>query len=770
MAPNGESSQASTSDRDMIERARVQAKAAAQAQRRGLIGSLANVAASIPGYQVLGEAKRGGQGIVYKALQLSTKRQVAIKVLIDGATSSYAESARFEREVHVLAQLHHPHIVSVHDSGQTSGHFYCVMDYITGESLDDYVERIKPSVHDRLQLFAEVCEAVNAAHLLGVIHRDLKPSNIRVDEAGHPHILDFGLAKTTGDAFAESPSAMTMSGQFLGSLQWASPEQAEGGASRIDTRTDVYSLGVIAYHMLAGRFPYDVSGSMKQILNNIVDLEPTKLRSVDRSINPDVEAIVMKTLAKERERRYQTAGELARDVRRFLAGEAIEARGDSTAYVMRKMLRKHWPVFATAAAFVALVIGFGITMTVLRGVAVKQRQIAEAKTEEALATVDTFVNAIGSVRPEDGGDKDIPLRSALIELKDEAEDRLGDKPMPLARVHDMLGQSFESLAQLEPAEASYERALDLRLKALGEHDRETIKSMNVLAVFYKKNDRLDDAAPLFERVAAALPTLRRGGPRDQRDVAAIRINLARWYEARGDKTGAAASYRAAIEDLEGLNENEDLRARAFASGNLGGFLTSTGAYDEASERLRACVDALTEYRGEGHPETAIAQVKLAHLLVKQDRIGEAEQLYRQAIDVLTTKMGPGHPATLATRSHLYELTIKRDGYAAGRSIIEDMVAQARTTLGESHADTVLYIGKLGMCQAHMGEDDLARPNLELACERLRQIRKDPCHPDCIRFTKELAAVCERMGDAAGAAAQNAVLEQCDDQADSAVRP
>ena len=744
----------------MIARAREQARSAAKAQRRGLIGSLASVAASIPGYQVLGEAKRGGQGVVYKALQLSTKRQVAIKVLIDGATSSYAESARFEREVHVLAQLHHPNIVSVHDSGQTSGHFYCVMDYIAGESLDEYVARANPGTQARLVLFAEVCEAVNAAHLLGVIHRDLKPSNIRVDLEGHPHILDFGLAKTTGDAFAESPSAMTMSGQFLGSLQWASPEQAEGGASRIDTRTDVYSLGVIAFHMLTGRFPYDVSGSMKQILNNIVDLEPAKLRAVDRSINPDVEAIVMKALSKERERRYQTAGELARDVRRYLAGEAIEARGDSTAYVMRKMLRRHWPVFVTAAAFVVLVIGFGITMTVLRGVAVKQRQIAEAKTEEALATVDTFVNAIGSVRPEDDGDRDIPLRTALGDLKEEAEDRLGDKPLPLARVHDMLGQSFESLAQLDQAEQSYTRALDLRLGALGETDRETLKSMNVLAVYYKKNDRIDEAAPLFDRVASSLPTLKRGAPRDQRDVAAIRINLARWYEARGDKERAATAYRAAIDDLQGLSENDDLRARAFAAGNLGGFLTATGAYEEAALRLGECVDALTLYRGDTHPETAIAKVKLGHLHIKQDRIAEAEGLYREAIDVLSSKMGPGHPATLATRSHLYELIVRRDGYALGRAMIEDMVEQARTTLGDAHADTVLYVGKLGACQAHMGEDERARPNLELALERMQQIRKDPCHPDCLRFARELAAVCQRLGDAGAAGELLDALRAC----------
>ncbi len=765
--PDEHKSQGSTSDRDLINRAQRQVNSAAKMRKQGLIGTLAQVAASIPGYRMLGEANRGGQGVVYKAIQLSTKRNVAIKVLIDSAVDGTAEGVRFEREVHILAQLSHPHIVAVHDSGQSDGHFYCVMDFVTGESLDDFIENRNLSERDRLVLFAEICEAVNAAHLLGVIHRDLKPSNIRVDDDGHPHILDFGLAKIATGA-NERAEVMTMTGQFVGSLPWAAPEQADGGPSRIDTRTDVYSLGVIAYQMITGRFPYDVQGSMKQTLDNILEVEPAKLRTVSSTTSADVEAIIHKALAKEPERRYQTAGELARDARRFLASEPIEARRDSTSYVMRKMLHKHWPVVATGGVFVALVVGFGITMTVLYGVAERQREIAVNKTAEAEATADTIINAISAVRPDNDGDRNVLLRDALDSMSERAEEDLTDYPLPLARVHDMLGECFLSLAEIEKAEPSLIRALDLRVLALGENNRETIKSMNALGLFYKKNNRNDEAAPLFDRIAAALPNLPRGVPRDQRDIAAIHINLARWYESNGDQEIAATSYRAALADLKGVTDAVEQasldRARAATAGHLGNLLRQMEQWEEAEQRLRECVDLFSAMpsRGEGHPETAIAKVKLGHLLRKQKNIEEAEQMYRDAIEVLSDKMGPGHPATLATGSHLYKLTFDRKDYVTALSIIEKIVDNARTTLGEAHAGTALYVGMLGACQAKLGDDIAARANLVFACKNLQRVHNDPCHPDCIKFMRDLIKVYHRLGDVEAESKAQAAIDGCED--------
>jgi WD40 repeat protein len=308
---------------------------------------------SFPGYEILGEIHRGGQGVVYEAVQNGTKRKVAVKVMKEGPFASERDKARFEREVEVLGQLSHPNIVAIHDSGMAAGSFYFVMDYISGQSLDAWLAAKDRSVEESLQLFVKICEAVNAAHLRGVIHRDLKPGNVRIDAEGQPHVLDFGLAKV---AMGEEASVMTVTGQFVGSLPWASPEQAEGVPSKIDTRTDVYSLGVILYQMLTGTFPYDVVGNMRDVLDRIMKTEPARPSTVCRQIDDEVETIVLKCLAKERERRYQSAGELARDVRHYLAGEPIEAKGDSTWYVLCKQLHRYRFPAATGAVVALLLL------------------------------------------------------------------------------------------------------------------------------------------------------------------------------------------------------------------------------------------------------------------------------------------------------------------------------------------------------------------------------------------------------------------------------
>lgn len=309
------------------------------------------VSDSIPGYRILREIHRGGQGVVYEAIQNTTKRKIAIKVMKEGPFASKRDRARYEREVEVLGQLNHPNIVAVHDSGEVGGSFYFVMDYIAGQSLSDWLENRDRPIREALVLFMKICQAVNAAHLRGVIHRDLKPGNIRVDVNGEPHILDFGLAKIVAGTDA---SVLTVSGQFMGSLPWASPEQAEGEPSKIDTRTDVYSLGVILYQMLTGMFPYGIVGSMRDVLDRIMKSAPTKPSTLRREINDEVETIVLKCLSKERERRYQTAGELARDIGHYLNGEAIEAKRDSTLYILRKHLQRYRLQVAMASGFVSM--------------------------------------------------------------------------------------------------------------------------------------------------------------------------------------------------------------------------------------------------------------------------------------------------------------------------------------------------------------------------------------------------------------------------------
>ncbi|MBU0639785.1 MAG: protein kinase [Planctomycetes bacterium] len=336
---------------------------------------------SFAGYKIVRELHRGGQGVVYQAFQESTKRKVAIKVMKEGPFAGSADKARFDREVQVLGQLKHPNIVTIHDSGSAAGSFYFVMDYISGQPLDVYMAGGEHSIDDTLRLFAKICDAVNAAHLKGVIHRDLKPGNIRIDDNGEPYILDFGLAKVA--ASEQEASLMTMTGQFIGSLPWSSPEQAEGKPGQIDIRTDVYSLGVVLYQMLTGRFPYEVVGNMRDVLDNILKTEPARPSTIRKQINDEVETIVLKCLSKERERRYQTAGELGRDVRHYLAGEPIEAKRESGWYVLKKHLHRHRATAVFVSTIVLmLVVGLGVSLSLWR-LALHQRNRAQEAEQRA---------------------------------------------------------------------------------------------------------------------------------------------------------------------------------------------------------------------------------------------------------------------------------------------------------------------------------------------------------------------------------------------------
>lgn len=312
----------------------------------------------IEGYEILSEIHRGGQGVVYKAIQKTTKRTVALKVLIGGAHASARELHRFEREVDLIASLQHPHIVTIFDSGVTHDRrHYFAMEYIHGSSLDAHLSQDTLTIREKLHLFRKICEAVGHAHLRGVIHRDLKPSNIRVDVHGNPHLLDFGLAKTAGPGMLQGGTPVTITGMFMGTLAYASPEQTGGDPTLIDVRTDVYSLGVVLYEMLTNARPYATEGRMDEIIKTINEKEPKRPSLIDANVDDEVETIILKALAKEPDRRYQSATALAEDVERYLQGEPIEAKRASTMYMLRKTVRRHRGQIA-GLAIVTIVLSF----------------------------------------------------------------------------------------------------------------------------------------------------------------------------------------------------------------------------------------------------------------------------------------------------------------------------------------------------------------------------------------------------------------------------
>ncbi len=326
----------------------------------------------IDGYKVVRELHRGGQGVVYQAIETATKRKVAIKLLLHGQYASASDRKRFEREIGLAANLRHPNIIAIFHSGEThDGRPYFVMDYVRNRPLNEYVRDQKLTLEQVLRLFATICEAVNYAHQRGVIHRDLKPSNILVDTEGQPRVLDFGLAKTLagGDA-----SLMSITGQVMGTPAYMSPEQARGNPDELDTRTDLYSLGVVLYELLTGCFPYPVTGQLAEVLHHITDTPPTpptrswtvgggvaargtrRVRAGRCPIDDEVQTIILRLLSKERSRRYQSASELAGDIRHYLAGEPIQAKRDSGWYVLKKAIHRQRFKLGTVAAFILVVL------------------------------------------------------------------------------------------------------------------------------------------------------------------------------------------------------------------------------------------------------------------------------------------------------------------------------------------------------------------------------------------------------------------------------
>jgi serine/threonine protein kinase len=313
------------------------------------------------GYDIKNQLPLGGQAVVYKATQKATKRTVALKVLLHGPQASARAQYRFEREVDLAASLQHPNIVTIYDSGIAQGQYYFAMQYIEGKPLDEYVQSEKLSTRQIMELFNKVCSGVAYAHQRGVMHRDLKPGNILVDTDGEPHILDFGLAKLIGDSDQANPDmAMTsIPGKVIGTLAFMSPEQASARPENMDVRTDVYSIGVILYKILTDNYPYDISGSMLAILRNIQEVEPTRPSKIMRRFNSEVEAILLKALAKEPSRRYQSAAHLQQDIDSWLKGMPISAKADSTIYMLRKIITRHY--YASSVVGLLLIIVFGFS-------------------------------------------------------------------------------------------------------------------------------------------------------------------------------------------------------------------------------------------------------------------------------------------------------------------------------------------------------------------------------------------------------------------------
>lgn len=432
---------------------------------------------SIGRYRILGLLGEGGMGMVYEAEQDFPQRIVALKVIRAGyATGEMLR--RFENETQALGRLQHPGIAQIYDAGAVETPFgkqpYIAMELVRGQTLLDYCDSQKLNTRQRLELMAKICEAVQHAHQRGLIHRDLKPANILVGEDGQPKILDFGVARLT-DSDAQATRQTNM-GEIIGTLAYMSPEQVSGEAEDIDTRSDVYALGVILYEVLSGKAPYAIGRQIHEAVRAIRQDEPTALSSVNRTCRGDIETIVARALEKDKTRRYGSAAELAADIRRYLHDEPIVARPPSTIYQLQKFARRHKAVVSgIAAVFVVLVLGIVAStweaVQAQRAQKVSERQTREAERQTAIAkAVNNFLqnDLLGQadIYAQAKPDPNLSVRTLLDRAGAHVGGKFNGQPEVEAAIRDTIGNTDERMGRLHQAQEQLEQALSLSRRAL----------------------------------------------------------------------------------------------------------------------------------------------------------------------------------------------------------------------------------------------------------------------------------------------------------------
>jgi serine/threonine protein kinase/tetratricopeptide (TPR) repeat protein len=732
----------------------------------------------IGAYKLLQLIGEGGFGRVYMAEQeYPVRRKVALKIIKLGMDTRQV-IARFEAERQALALMDHANIATVLDAGATeTGRPYFVMELVKGISITKYCDESRLTTRARLELFVQVCHAVQHAHQKGVIHRDIKPSNVLVtlhDSRPVPKIIDFGIAKATSQRLTDK-TLFTEFRQFIGTPEYMSPDQAEISGLDVDTRTDIYSLGVLLYELLTGSTPFESkslrSAGFDEIKRIIREVEPpmpsTRLQTLSgseagstvaslrqtepahlsRMVKGDLDWIVMKALEKDRTRRYQTAAELAQDVDRHLGDQPVLAGPPGVLYKARKfVVRNRVGVAAMSVVLLALLGGLSVaTIGYLQAVEAQRelarerdaanvargeaeaarrneqtlRRQAEASAARALtearraAAASEFLSEmLSALDPRQARGRTVTVRYLLDEATERlAEGALAEQPDVEASVRMTLGRTYEALGLYDAAQEQIDAAVALCVELHGEKSPEALAAESGLADLLRRRGELDAAEARYRIVLAAQREVL--GPH-HRDTLSTQIGLGATLWRRGDSTAAEETLRPTLTLLErvrGTDDPETLRCAV----DLARALLGLGKLGESERLLRSALLRQQDSLGSLHPYTLQGMNHLGLNLERQGRLPEAERLFNEAFELDCQVLGREHPDTLIVRRNLVRVLRRQDRRAALRPYIEEDLRRATARVAERPDDP----SALHACAALLLEvefDDLRDPQraLELA--------------------------------------------------------
>ena len=645
-------------------------------------------------------------GTVYEALQDKPRRKVAVKVMRSGITSPKA-ARRFEYESQILGRLSHTGIAQVYEAGTyddgSGGVPYFAMEYIAG------AKTILEFVHDRdcsrleiLRLFCDVCDAVHHGHTKGIIHRDLKPGNVLVDREGHSRIIDFGVARATDSDMAVT-TLQTDVGQLLGTVQYMSPEQCEADPDILDTRSDVYALGIMLYELLSGQLPYDLKTvPLFEAANIIREGTPSKLSTIDRGFRGDMETIVAKAIEKDRERRYQSALELKKDIERYLRGDPIEARPPSIAYQLRLLARRHRGLVATIIVILLVMVGATVWSWLERSRAInaeaatgqalvqaeEARDEAELEAARAEKVAGFLKHVVSMASPKVAQGETLSMGEILDRTAAEIDEQFGEYPLVESQVRNMIGEIYINLGRLPEAEQNLREAITL-MEAHNSPDFERLLQTQLhLAEVMIMSDRIEEADRMTEALLASARDALGEDAATSLYAMEVRVKLLEKFARFDESAPMAVQVAEGYERIHGPDSELTLRARLLVMGNRLVRIVVMPENDSKKDSLSQLKLDVSSLRSEAaialgvrHPVTLQVTLTDGFVDFLNKDITSARQTLEGTLEDSLLVLGRDHPSTLYAQAAMGQISILIGNMDAAKGYLDNALAGYERTTG-----------------------------------------------------------------------------------------